>query len=440
MKKVIRTCLLFAAILLMATACSDSLEDIVEQKPTAHSNPMQSIIRTPDEALDIANKAVGMFAPSTESRAANTSKKIDYNQGAIVCGRSKHSRSTKDTLMYAVNYCDNQGFVLVSAVRSTPEVIAYVPSGNYDDNAEIENPGFNFFMDKAFDYLSDEKTQIEQNNGTNDIGPVLPIWATQYKEFADTTITVDIPNRVKVLWSQDGVEGAECPNGTSGCAITAAAMAMTYFKYPDRITLTYKENDPELILDWERICKHNMMPTKGYIPSEGTCDKTIHTSIAQLCRELGRRANTIYTYNDNGVGTSPTSTSNLVQALRKIGYNLFSEEYSSQNVINALETQNCVLLMYGLDEARNIAHLWVCDAAKVKKIHRISYESTDGGMTWHQYFEKTDYYKYNFYNWGWGSLHGYYLSDCFDPYHPILSSAKSRAYSSNVYFIIMTKK
>lgn len=104
----------------MATACSDSLEDIVEQKPTAPSNPMQSIIRTPDEALDIATKAVGMFAPSTESRAANTSKKIDYNQGAIVCGRSKHSRSTKDTLMYAVNYCDNQGFVLVSAVRSTP--------------------------------------------------------------------------------------------------------------------------------------------------------------------------------------------------------------------------------------------------------------------------------------------------------------------------------
>lgn len=83
MKKVIRTCLLFAAILLMATACSDSLEDIVEQKPTAPSNPMQSIIRTPDEALDIANKAVGMFAPSTESRAANTSKKLITTRGLL---------------------------------------------------------------------------------------------------------------------------------------------------------------------------------------------------------------------------------------------------------------------------------------------------------------------------------------------------------------------
>lgn len=59
--------------------------------------------------------------------------------------------------MYAVNYCDNQGFVLVSAVRSTPEVIAYVPNGTYVDSIEIENPGFKFFINKANEYLANEK-------------------------------------------------------------------------------------------------------------------------------------------------------------------------------------------------------------------------------------------------------------------------------------------
>ena len=442
MKKVIRTCLLFAAILLMATACSDSLEDIVEQKPTAPSNPMQSIIRTPDEALDIANKAVGMFAPSTESRAANTSKKIDYNQGAIVCGRSKHSRSTKDTLMYAVNYCDNQGFVLVSAVRSTPEVIAYIPDGAYDDNAEIDNPGFNFFMDKANEYLSNEKNTLSGDDGTITIKPFLPVLAPIYKEFSDTTITVDIPNRVKVLWSQDGVEGAECPNQTSGCSITAAAMAMTYFKFPNSITLTYKEDDPELILDWGKICKHkNMEIYSSYGRDE--CDQSTHTAISQLCRELGHRANTIYSYNDKGTGTSPTKTSKLVWALRRLGFTTFTEEYSSQGVINALRNSNSVLLMYGTDATQNAAHMWVCDAVKGKKIHRVSYESTDGGMTWHQYFEKTEYLTYNFYNWGWGYPRcGYYLSDCFDADHPTESPLKFSSeynFNSNVNYIILTQ-
>lgn len=442
MIKIPRTEPLFAAILFMAAACSDTQEDIVTLRSTAIPNHTQSIIRTPNEALGIANKAVGMFTSPTESRAANFSKKIDYNKGVIVCGSGKQSRSEKDTLMYAVNYCDNQGFVLVSAVRSTPEVIAYVPNGTYVDSIEIENPGFKFFINKANEYLANEKNTLSIGEGNTTIKPYLPIWAPIYKEFSDTTITVDIPNRVQVFWGQSGAEGAECPNQTSGCSITAAAMAMTYFKYPGSITLTYKENTPELILDWQKMCKHKDMDSyhSGYYYDD-TCDAATHVSISQLCRELGKRANTLYIYDNNGRGISPTSTSNLVQALRKIGYRAFSEEYSSQNVINALQNQNCVLLMCGVDEARNVGHMWVCDGVKSKKIHRVSYESKDGGMTWHQYFEKTEYLTYNYYKWGWNySNCGYFISDCFDPSSAIESPTTSRANnSSNVYFIKMIK-
>lgn len=83
MIKIPRTEPLFAAILFMAAACSDTQEDIVTLRSTAIPNHTQSIIRTPNEALGIANKAVGMFTSPTESRAANFSKKLIITRGLL---------------------------------------------------------------------------------------------------------------------------------------------------------------------------------------------------------------------------------------------------------------------------------------------------------------------------------------------------------------------
>lgn len=56
-----------------------------------------------------------------------------------------------DTLLYFVNFADNQGFAVVAADKRTSPILALIDKGNYKAGnlAQEDNPGFLSFLDYA---------------------------------------------------------------------------------------------------------------------------------------------------------------------------------------------------------------------------------------------------------------------------------------------------
>lgn len=431
---------LFISALLphLMISCTDS-NDLppIQSSTTTSLSQSQNSIRTPEEALEAAIRASTIFSSNKNLSIPNSSSRsLDKNNGIVPIGTHYKSRSLcNDTLMYAVNFADSEGFTLISAIKATPELLAFIPEGTYSQSCENTNPGFNFFMESAIEYLSQSKENTL--SAIDKEFTIIP--AETYKEVADTIYTTCIPNRVKVFWSQSGPEGADCPNGLSGCAITAAAMAMTHFRIPTSIKKTYDGSNSIHQLDWDLMQEHMKMVTHsehdisstcsnkwvcnlhhGY--DESNCTTEAHNMITLLCRELGHRANTVYTHaNGSQAASSGTTVSDLCVALNKLGYKTVTKDYNVTDMVNDFKNSDCVMLMQGIHDSQS-AHMWVCDAVFGYNVHRISYVSTNLGLTWSKNFEVTDYYRYNYYNWGWGhsnyqywSYNGYYLSTIFQP-------------------------
>ena len=63
-------------------------------------------------------------------------------------------------MMYILNYGNNYGYVLLSAVVSVPEqILAFSETGKMD--ADSDNPGVQLFMEMAEDYISAGIYEIE---------------------------------------------------------------------------------------------------------------------------------------------------------------------------------------------------------------------------------------------------------------------------------------
>ena len=77
-----------------------------------------SKMRTAQDAVDIANSVMSRI-----NGQARSSHIITASEAIVIRSKIK-SRSDADTLMYAVNFGDNEGFVLVSAPTLVEPIIA----------------------------------------------------------------------------------------------------------------------------------------------------------------------------------------------------------------------------------------------------------------------------------------------------------------------------
>lgn len=127
---------------LLWSSCSNE-EGII---PPSSPEKAASELRTPEEAIALADN---LFASRTEgTRASSRTVK------AVSIIGSASGRSASDTLIYAINYADNGGFALVSAVPEGIDIIGYADEGNFD--VEKIEPGSNveYFLDAAKNYVS----------------------------------------------------------------------------------------------------------------------------------------------------------------------------------------------------------------------------------------------------------------------------------------------
>lgn len=144
-----KTYLILAMLLLVA--CSEH-DVLIENEDSQSEQAVQSEIRTIDEAYDIAAKAISWIGDG-ESR---TSVRLLPSKRDIKVVMNNKSRSgeSSDTLMYVVNFEDEQGFAIIPANRTMPELLAVTESGSYDPETGSEVEPFQEYMDNAVNTLA----------------------------------------------------------------------------------------------------------------------------------------------------------------------------------------------------------------------------------------------------------------------------------------------
>lgn len=397
--------LYIATVVMLFAACNNEVMEFNQQEITQQKQLSKN--RTVSEAIDIANNAVGQFFEVT--RAGGKVVDID-NIEVVTSSATRSGGEGGDTLLYVVNYADNNGFAVVSASRNTEGLLAVTEQGNYDPTVVSKNGGFEMFMDMAEDYV--ETAACEP--GMPELQDPIIYPRKEIREEVDTTIHIDIAPKLEVQWGQTGVEGQFAPNGVAGCANTAAAQIMSYFCYPTQINLSYLgDNAHNLYLDWNDMKCH-----KGLHHNNTLCGATFqtHEAIAHLHRELGERNESTYYAYETG-----TLIDNARTVFSSFGYTTSNYIVYNNTDFASILNDNKLIYMFGSPYSSGPGHFWIIDGGK-KSIITIRYWTrTEGSIIWELHSEFTSETEYYHHNWGYdGDYNGYFNANVFD-----MSNARS---------------
>lgn len=400
--------LLSFVILISVLSCTD---DYKYETNTGNTEPNKSSIRTVAEAFEIADQAKDMFFNQSNTRSGQL-RIVDKDNLRVICN-SKTRSNTSDTLIYVVNYKDNEGFAIVSAIKGTDEILGITEMGNYDD-AVAENTGLSLFMEMAEKYIR-EKTRFPGD------------------PFIETTTTLigSVSPLISVKWGQEFPEGLYCPNTIAGCANTAAIQICSYYQYPTSMNLTFSQRERNSItINWAEVKTHHR--GCGSYASHTNCTASVnsHKVIGEMARQCGVYSGSEYIH--NGV-VLPNNTPAPYSYYNYVYWsNAFTSTYldttNGLDIVDMIESLGFVrpqpcnymslctkiplnlgrpIYMCGNNSNTNTGHCWVIDGYKYYKDTTINHATEPATIT-----ETFRYY--NHVNWGWyGVSNGYFLDGVF---------------------------
>lgn len=427
MKKLLHMILLLSVVILYSN-CTDEVVGIDDALTAVFKeNPKK---RSVAEAIQIAQNAIPMLDDSTQTRNSLLTRQIDFGQSpVVVCSNEmKLTRSAEsegiDTLMYVINYADNQGFAVVSADRATEGLIAVIESGEYNPS-DTTDTGFRRYMAAAKLYIS--ANRVKENKE--------PSRAPKGFYFEYDTVGINtIPARITVKWGQDFHEGQFCPNGDSGCSHTAAAMIMSYFEYPSYLVLTYLTPNVYRTLNWSGMKNYINCYDCLYYVLNGIsyCTNEDHKSIGHLCRELAHKTGNHFFYNPN---KTQGGIDQIRTALLSIGYSV-GNVTSYQNFVNTSTIMDYLsdgklIFMCGFNNFNGNGHAWAIDGYYGFTVHSCYYEyGFTNGLPDPPILMDEQYntHRYNHINWGQNGINnGYFVDGVFSYY------GNAYSYDSNYY-------
>ena len=393
-----KTKLVFAiAIIALIVSCSNHEEviDITSLQESDFRN-----IRSFNEALQIAQNSIALVDGESKTRGLSP-RKIDLSKSKVykMNAKTRTSSDRNDTLLYVFNFENNQGFAVVSAANDTDGLLAVTEQGYYDPEEETDIEGFNMYMEIAKEYVVKKLERLSPEPYAIDSIVILA------QSSAGPYVTVK--------WGQKFPEGKHCPNGIAGCTNTAIMQIMSYYGYPNSISLTYPGADINTqTLNWQLM--------KAHQTGHRVCsDMTTHNSIGRLARQLGELMGSSYygTYLSDSAYTSTTDY-NAYTVLQLLGYTVGSwhiynyptyTSWSDSDFVDQLDAQH--LLLMGGQTNDGEGHSWVCDGYNYEKSIRYHFERAypEGYILTGIFTTETYLYHYN---WGWyGDCNGYFNSN-----------------------------
>lgn len=383
-------------VLLCLYACVDNTDGF-----DVHTLTPKNTCRSYEDAKAIAINAANSFFYNGENTRAGKVRqvKVDEDNTIVITRPVTRSinggESESDTLLYIIDFEDEQGFAVVSANPNTEGLLAITDQGNYSETEAEDIKGFQQIMNYACQY-------VEQANAV--LVPVTPI------PFTDTLVVSEVLPRLGTQrWGQTAPEGYLCRNGVAGCVNIAIVEVMSKYEHPQTIELTYPERDVDVIsLDWIDIKRHVVSGRDcdtivNMLYEQYRCHATdsAHRNLARLCRQIGNDTHSIYLHENTG-----SFEGYIPQVFRKYGF-APSGIASYPGGITKMRLDNGnMIVMVGFDTSTDDGHAFVVDGYRELQIHSADIIPST-----------TIREVYNHVNWGWnGKYNGYFLDNIFHPY------------------------
>ncbi|MCM1290587.1 MAG: C10 family peptidase [Prevotella sp.] len=186
------------------------------------------------EALNVADGMM-MEISQNSTRTLRVVSSVEYKLS------EKTTRANgADTLLYLVNYSDNQGFALLSADKRLPAIYAISDEGHFEFKDTLENAGLRLFMQSVDERINKTFSNAANNNNSVVVGPINPWNKDYYKNFRSRyyVITPKLTQPMSRLGQNAPFDKSCIMNGkkrATGCAPIAFVSLMSYYKWPTSI-------------------------------------------------------------------------------------------------------------------------------------------------------------------------------------------------------------
>lgn len=310
--------IILASFGLLAASCTSIVDPAYDGE--MQSQEHKSNIRTVEEVIDIAEKSLMKFG--IETKSGIPSRTINRSNVQVLYNTATKSLPHEDTLMYVVNFNENQGFALISADRRDPELLILTESGNFDGR-KTESPAFNMYFQNILTELSQEKSA--SSTMSNDYDEMV-------FNRVDTTTNVTTSGELLVsAWHKYAPYSNYCTtsaniNTNAGSGPVLLAKLLASFEYPTFIPLTFASSPTStLFLNWDQMSDQNA---------------------ALLIRELGELSST--NYNSSNVSTTLVGLQNCLQSL---GYQCtYVQNPDNEILFEQIRSDNKILVYFRDDQ------------------------------------------------------------------------------------------
>lgn len=397
----------------MVSGCtSEDGNMLVQERECMDKLITTSRFRSESDARNIAQQAID--ALGSRGRSGLTLKASDGV--TVVCSPSSRA-GENDTLMYALDLEDDNGFVLIAGPSTISPLLAVVESGSYSAPENKANGGYQYVMNETKEFLKKEIDRLP-------ITPMpLPYWEVDSLNYL-------VPPSVQLSWDQFWPANAYCPdNALSGCVPLASAMIMSVFELPKTISYGFAERDIESeTLNWTEIKKHKKSPALYFNQSQAVlshlseCEASmaIHKTIGRIVRQAGMLCYASYGVRVDEFGNKETSVSdkNLYNALDKYLVGVPTKDGSSTWTMY-LDLHSYQAAMVTSADSQYGGHAWIADGVWRVGMKKYYYEPVGyievpkPGETVGEYkLVKTEgeIFDLMHYNWGWGgNCNGWFI-------------------------------
>jgi len=254
-----------------------------------------------------------------------------------------------DTLMYAIDLDDNQGFVLIAGPADMSPLLAVIESGSYNDPENTNNSGYQY-------YISETKSAIAKSiDGTR-----IPITPQPMPYWTVDSINYKYKPIINLCWGQGWPENQFSPNKIAGCVPLATAMIMAVLEQPKTMSYNFSNKDiSSETIDWVSLKKHASStfahdPSDKYISEHlSYCQSSSdnHKTLARIIRQIGEICNANYTGIDNTNVIDSQAFNGIKGYLRGID----SKESSTSRALFSDLSKYQIALVY------SSGHAWVAD-------------------------------------------------------------------------------